>query len=179
MVQAELNALNGQSKPAVQNGALESCNGFVEVTYSGADGITLHSKASWDDSTAAGTVKKGEVFTVVGRQLVDEVYMYKLKSGKWITSAKEYVSFRTELHGSTTQTTQAPKPAKPTCKYSVGTRVCTNTLSNDSAGSKVYKGEWTGKITRVIPGAKFPYLLNNGTGWTNDTGIDTDPNVPR
>ena len=180
MVQAELNALNGQtSKPAVQNGALESYNGFVEITYSGADGITLHSTASWSDSTAAGVVKKGEVFTVVGRQLVDGVYMYKLKSGKWITSAKEYVSFRTTLHGSTTQTTQAPKPAQPTCKYGVGTRVCTNTLSNDSAGSKVYKGEWSGRITRVIPGAKFPYLLNNGTGWTNDTGIDTDPNIPR
>ena len=27
---------------------------------------------------------------------------------------------------------------------------------------------------------QFPphYLLNNGTGWTNDTGIDSDPHIP-
>lgn len=98
MIQAELNTLNGQPSTSVQNGALEAYNGFVEITYGGSDGIILHSKPSWDDSTAAGVVKKGEVYTIVGRQLVGGVYMYKLKSGKWITSAKEYVSFRTTLH---------------------------------------------------------------------------------
>lgn len=105
MVQAELNALNGTTsqptQPSTSTGSYEAYSGYVEVTY---DGLTIRSKASWDASAAAGTVKKGEVFTVVGRQLVDGVYMYKLKSGKWITSAKEYVSYRTTLHGTTTST---------------------------------------------------------------------------
>lgn len=70
-----------------------------------------------------------------------------------------------------------PKPTTST-KYKVGTVVCTNTLATSSTGGKVYKGDWKGTITKVIAGAKYPYLLNNGTGWTNDTGIDTDPHVP-
>lgn len=177
MVQAELNALNGTTaKPSTgaQNGAYESYSGYVEVIY---NGLSVRSKASWDDSAVCGTVKKGEVFTVVGRQLVGGVYLYKLKSGKWITSAKEYVSYRTTLHGSTSSTQSNPlKDADG--YYKVGTLVCTNTLATSSTGGKVYKGDWKGTITRVIKGVAYPYLLNNGTGWTNDTGIDTDPHTP-
>ena len=63
-------------------------------------------------------------------------------------------------------------------KYSVGTPVCTNTLATSSQGGKIYKGDWSGVITKVIKGAKYPYLLNENTGWTNDTGIDDDPHTP-
>lgn len=170
--------------PSTPNGAYEAYNGFVEVTYGGSDGLTLHSKASWDSSTAAGTVKKGEVFTVVGRQMVDGVYMYKLKSGKWITSAPEYVSFRTTLHangsgGSASKPTTPSNPYKDADGYyKVGTPVCTGILATASTGGKVYKGDWKGTITRVIKGAAYPYLLNNGTGWTNNAGIDNDPHTP-
>lgn len=183
----EVNAiLDGGSatKPSTPNGAYEAYNGFVEVTYGGSDGLTLHSKASWDSSTAAGTVKKGEVFTVVGRQMVDGVYMYKLKSGKWVTSATEYVSFRTTLHangsgGSASKPTTPSNPYKDADGYyKVGTPVCTGVLATASTGGKVYKGDWKGTITRVIKGAAYPYLLNNGTGWTNDSGIDNDPHTP-
>lgn len=157
-----------------QDGAYESYSGYVEVIY---NGLTIRSKASWDDSAAAGTVKKGEVFTVVGRQKVGGVYLYKLKSGKWITSAPEYVKFRTTLHesgGSTTSNSLKDADGY----YKVGTKVCTNTLATASTGGKVYKGDWKGTITRVIKGTPYPYLLNNGTGWTNNTGIDTDPHTP-
>ena len=183
----EVNAiLDGGSAttPSTPNGAYEAYNGFVEVTYGGSDGLTLHSKASWDSSTAAGTVKKGEVFTVVGRQMVDGVYMYKLKSGKWITSATEYVSFRTTLHangsgGSASKPTTPSNPYKDADGYyKVGTPVCTGILATASTGGKVYKGDWKGTITRVIKGAAYPYLLNNGTGWTNNAGIDNDPHTP-
>lgn len=73
-------------------------------------------------------------------------------------------------------TPSAPKPSST--KYGVGTKVCTNTLATSSTGGKVYKGDWKGTITRVIPGTAYPYLIDNGTGWTNDTGIDTDPHSP-
>lgn len=76
-------------------------------------------------------------------------------------------------------TTPSPSPSTPSKeKYGVGTLCCTNTLATSSTGGKVYKGDWEGTITRVVAGAKYPYLLNNGTGWTNDEGIDTDPHVP-
>lgn len=73
-----------------------------------------------------------------------------------------------------------PKPTPqptPTTKYGVGTVVCTNTLATSSAGGMVYKGDWKGTITRVVEGTSYPYLLNDGTGWTNDAGIDSDPHV--
>lgn len=73
-----------------------------------------------------------------------------------------------------------PGPSVPnTAKYGVGTPVCTNTLwSSAYSGASEYKGDWQGTITRVIPGAPHPYLLNNGTGWTNDVAIDSDPHIP-
>lgn len=79
------------------NGAYESYSGYARVTYGGSDGLALHSKASWDDSTICGTVKKGEVFTIVGRQKVGGVYLYKLKSGKWITSSTKYIEYLKSL----------------------------------------------------------------------------------
>lgn len=183
----EVNAIldgGSASKPSTPNGAYEAYNGFVEVTYGGSDGLVLHSKPSWASNTEAGVVKKGEVFTVVGRQMVDGVYMYKLKSGKWITSATEYVSFRTTLHANGSGGS-ASKPSTPSNPYKdadgyykVGTPVCTGILATASTGGKVYKGDWKGTITRVIKGAAYPYLLNNGTGWTNDSGIDNDPHTP-
>lgn len=96
MVQAELNALNG-TKPQ-PNGSEEPYHGYVEVVYNGSDGVDIHNKADWGKESVSGTAKKGEVFTVVARKLVEGVYMYKLKSGAWTTSAKEYVKFRKTLH---------------------------------------------------------------------------------
>ena len=79
---------------------------------------------------------------------------------------------------STQNTPNAPSGEK----YSVSTPICTNTLSVNCYGTgKVYKGDWNGTIGRVIKGAKYPYRVDrNGVaiGWTNDTGIDTDPHIP-
>lgn len=64
-------------------------------------------------------------------------------------------------------------------KYSVGTPVCMCIIASSSGGGNVYKGDWSGTITKVIAGAKYPYLIDNGAiGWTNDAGIDNDPHVP-
>lgn len=85
MVQAELSS----------TGELEPYSGYVQVTYSG---LAVHSVPSWDDSTICGFADKG-IYTVVGRILVEGVWMYKLKSGSYITSSPKYVKYRTTLHG--------------------------------------------------------------------------------
>lgn len=87
------------------------------------------------------------------------------------------------LDGQTVAPTQPSTPNAPSGeKYSTGTPICTNTLSVNCYGTgKVYKGDWNGTIGRVIKGAKYPYRVDrNGVaiGWTNDTGIDTDPHIP-
>ena len=68
----------------------------------------------------------------------------------------------------------------PTAKYGVGTPVCTGHIWASSTDTGAgYTGDWKGKITRVIPGARHPYLLNDGNiGWTDDASIDADPHDP-
>lgn len=67
----------------------------------------------------------------------------------------------------------------PTAKYKVGTPVCTGRIWVSSTDTGVgYNGDWKGKITRVIPGARHPYLINDGIGWTDDASIDSDPHDP-
>lgn len=87
------------------------------------------------------------------------------------------------LDGQTVAPAQPGTPDAPGGeKYSAGLPVCTNTLSVNCYGTgKVYKGDWNGTIGRVIKGARYPYRVDrNGVaiGWTNDTGIDTDPHIP-
>lgn len=87
------------------------------------------------------------------------------------------------LNGQTVAPTQPSTPNAPSGeKYSTGLPICTNTLSVNCYGTgKVYKGDWNGTIGRVIKGAKYPYRVDrNGVaiGWTNDTGINTDPHIP-
>lgn len=72
-----------------------------------------------------------------------------------------------------------PTPAPSGAKYAVGTPVCVNRIWTQSNGGEEYTGDWSGTITKVIPGAEHPYLINDNTGWTNDTAIDTDPHVPQ
>ena len=103
MIGAELNQ---EEKPSTN---VEPYTGYVEVIYGGADGLDVHSTPTFEGNVAA-VAKKGDVFTVVGRVKVDGVYMYKIKSGLYITSAKEYVSYRTTLHGSASNPAPALTP---------------------------------------------------------------------
>lgn len=53
--------------------------------------LNIRNSASWDNDAISGTVKKGEVFTVVKKIKVGNSYMYKLKSGYYITAAPRYI----------------------------------------------------------------------------------------
>lgn len=95
-IKAKMGASTSSSASAV-SGKLEPYSGYVKVTYTGSDGLAYHTKPSWDNSTIKGLAKTGDVFTVVGRQKVQGVYMYKLKSGYYITSSTKYVQFMESL----------------------------------------------------------------------------------
>lgn len=76
---------------------LEDYSGFITVVYKGKDGLNVHNKPSWSKESIEKVVYGG-VYTVVGRILVDGIYMYKLKSGLYITSVEKYVKWHTQLH---------------------------------------------------------------------------------
>lgn len=61
---------------------------FVKVLF---DGLNIRKSPSWDDLAVVGTVKKGEVFTVVKKVKAGDSYMYELKSGLYITASRKYV----------------------------------------------------------------------------------------
>ena len=62
---------------------------YVRVIY---DGLLNDRKCpSWNDDVVVVTVKKDEVFTVMKKVKVEDSYMYKLKSGLYITASSKYV----------------------------------------------------------------------------------------
>lgn len=63
---------------------------YVRVIYDGE--LNIRDKADWK-AKATGVVKKGEVFTVIDKVTAKNgnTPMYKLKSGKYITSSTKYV----------------------------------------------------------------------------------------
>lgn len=61
------------------------------------DELNVRNCPSWEDKAVAGIVKKGEVFTVTKKLKVGSSYMYKLKSGLYITASSVYVQSMTSL----------------------------------------------------------------------------------
>ena len=72
-----------------------------------------------------------------------------------------------------------PQPSEPVSRYHVGDHVRFHALYTNSQSTYPITNIAVreGSITKVIPGAHNPYLINNGTGWVNDGVIDAD-NTP-
>lgn len=75
----------------------EKLTGYVEIIYRGADGVNLHSKPTFD-GYVCGVAMKGAIHEVVAKVKVGSYYMYKLKSGAYITASKEFVTFRNTMY---------------------------------------------------------------------------------
>lgn len=59
--------------------------------------LNVRNCPSWEEGAVTGTVKKGEVFTITKKVKVGSSYMYKLKSGLYITASTKYVKSMTSL----------------------------------------------------------------------------------
>lgn len=89
-----------------------------------------------------------------------------------------YRDFPAEIGGTTTPSTPAPSPAPaPSTKYKEGDKVVFSTCYTSSTdpiakaipASKMARNY--GEITRIIPGAHNPYLLDGGLCWVNNGDI--------
>lgn len=71
--------------------------------------------------------------------------------------------------------TSAAVPENTSTKFAVGQTVTYSTCyktSNDSINKAISCNPWkTGKITKIVPNAKNPYLIENGRCWINDGDI--------
>lgn len=85
--------LNGKkvtqvSKPSTSASTTSKVTGTVKIL---ASTLNYYNSPRWAKPT--GTVKKNEVYTVVGKVKVDGAYQYKLKAGNYITASSKYVKF--------------------------------------------------------------------------------------
>lgn len=67
-----------------------------------------------------------------------------------------------------------PDPLTPSLRYKVGDHVKFNALFTNSESTKAITNiaVHEGTITKVLPNARNPYLINDGTGWVNDQVIE-------
>lgn len=119
---------------------VEKYSGYVKVLY---NGLAIHNKPSWSESTISGTVKKNEVYTIVGRIKVNGVYMYKLKSGAYITSSSKYVKYLKTL----TSTTTTKKTIKNGSKVKINKGAKYGGLG--STRGKLVPDDYIGKVYTV------------------------------
>ena len=85
--------------------------------------------------------------------------------------SKWYGDFMT-MCGTRNHFGKAPAP-QPTLKYKIGDEVSFKALyrASDSKDAITNIAVTHGKITRIIANARNPYLINDGTGWVNDSVI--------
>ena len=118
--------------------------------------------------------------TSSGSLTMHKMYAATACPGAWLEARMPQLAkeVNAKLDGSSANVSTPTATPKPTCKYGVGSKVTANTLWTQSQGGRKVTGKWSGTITRVIAGTEHPYLLNNGTGWTNDAGISSGTSVP-
>lgn len=117
--------------------------------------------------------------TSAGSLTMHKMYAATACPGAWLEARMPQLAkeVNARLDGSSVNVSTPTATPKPTCKYGIGSKVTANTLWTQSHGGRKVTGKWSGTITRVIAGTEHPYLLNNGTGWTNDTGISSGTSV--
>ena len=80
-----------------------------------------------------------------------------------------------EIMNGSKPSTPKPQPPKPSTgtKYKVDDTVNINGVyTSSSSTTKLKPAKTSGKITKIVAGAKNPYLLDNGNlGWVNDNCI--------
>lgn len=162
------------NKNHVYGGAAYKSNGVADM---GADSI-ISSTYSANISSDFNKIEVGEIVWLSGHVGIyigddkvvectpawdNKVQITKLSQRKWLKHAKlKYIDYTTET-----------PPAPTSQKYKVGDEVTINGVYVSSTSDKKNKpAKSKGTITRIVEGARNPYLLNNGDiGWTNDDCI--------
>lgn len=131
---------------------------------------TLYSHMKYQSVTVkkGDTVKKGQVIGYMGNtgHSFGAHLHFEVWNGGTRIDPKPYIN--ADLPTATPTTTPTA-----TLKYKVGDTVNINGVFVSSTSDKKLKpAKSKGKITKIVSGARNPYLLDNGNiGWTNDSCI--------
>ena len=127
------------------------CDGTLEITYAGADGVNLHSGLKMVSTNVVGILYKGEKRRVVqGIQMSDSQNWYRLESGEYITANKNYVKY--------TENNQKKKVGK-----------VTGIAANDVLNVRDFPNSYSGNVTRTLKEGNLVQVIgecyNNGDHW--------------
>ncbi|WP_332648911.1 N-acetylmuramoyl-L-alanine amidase [Lysinibacillus sp. 54212] len=81
----------GTQKPLTNKPATATPNAVMGTVKVIVDKLNYYDGPRW--TKPVGTVRKDTILTVVGKELVEGVYQYKLKSGTYITASPKFVKF--------------------------------------------------------------------------------------
>lgn len=138
-------------KKAATMTAFWLCDGTLEITYAGADGVNLRSGLKITNNNIVGTLYKGEKRRVVqGMKLSNGQEWYRLESGEYITANKNYVAY--------TENNQKKKVGK-----------VTGIAANDVLNVRDFPNSYSGNVTRTLKEGNLVQVIgecyNNGTQW--------------
>ena len=127
------------------------CDGTLEITYAGADGVNLHSGLKMVSTNVVGILYKGEKRRVVqGIKMSDGQDWYRLESGEYITANKNYVKY-----------------AENNQKKKVGK--VTGIAANDVLNVRDFPNSYSGNVTKTLKEGNLVQVIgecyNNGTQW--------------
>ena len=127
------------------------CDGTLEITYAGADGVNLRSGLSMTANNVVGVLYKNEKRRVVqGIKMSDGQNWYRLESGEYITANKNYVKY-----------------AENNQKKKVGK--VTGIAANDVLNVRDFPNSYSGNVTRTLKNGNLVQVIgecyNNGTQW--------------
>ncbi len=126
-------------------------------------GDTVHFSRLYTSSTATEAVTNIAIHEGVITKVIAEArnpYLINDGSG-WVNDAA---------------ITEGKPTPEPSLRYHIGDVVHFHALYTSSTSSEPIKDilVTSGTITKVISDARNPYLINNGTGWVNDSVIDAN-----
>ena len=138
-------------KKAATMTAFWLCDGTLEITYAGADGVNLRSGLKITNNNIVGTLYKGEKRRVVqGMKLSNGQEWYRLESGEYITANKNYVAY--------TENNQKKKVGK-----------VTGIAANDVLNVRDFPNSSAGNVTKTLKDGNLVQVIgecyNNGTQW--------------
>ena len=127
------------------------CDGTLEITYAGADGVNLHSGLKMVSTNVVGILYKGEKRRVVqGIKMSDGQDWYRLESGEYITANKNYVAY-----------------AENNQKKKVGK--VTGIAANDVLNVRDFPNSYSGNVTKTLKEGNLVQVIgecyNNGDHW--------------
>ena len=146
-----MSCVNGTNEANSTMTAFWLCDGTLEITYAGADGVNLHSGLKMVGTNVVGILYKDEKRRVVqGIKMSDGQNWYRLESGEYITANKDYVAY--------TENNQKKKVGK-----------VTGIAANDVLNVRDFPNSYSGNVTRTLKNGNLVQVIgecyNNGTQW--------------